>query len=86
MLIRSLRIVVFQINNIHTKFILTKDDVVTLVALLCALRSEVKDIKDPEISRDIFNYMYANFDADDLELFESVPNIWDNIKYLELEN
>ena len=63
----------------YTKFVLTKDDVVTLVALLHELIRQVNDIKDPKISNNIFNFMYANFDSDDIKLFKSVHNILDNI-------
>jgi hypothetical protein len=70
----------------YSKFILTKSDVISLITLLCELKRQVHEIKDPKISNDVLNFIYANSDPDDLELFRNINNIYNNIKYLELEN
>lgn len=49
------------------------------------LRAQVKDIKDPKIRDKILDFMYANFDADDIAIFNSINNIMSNVKYLEFE-
>lgn len=85
MLTRNLRIVVFRTSNMYTKFILNKDDVISIIALLAALRAEVKDIKDPKTRDEILDFMYENFDADDVAIFNSINNIMDNVKCLEFE-
>lgn len=83
MLTRNLRIVVFRTSNMYTKFILNKNDVISIIALLAALRAEVKDIKDPKTRDEILDFMYENFDADDVAIFNSINNIMDNVKCLE---
>lgn len=83
--IRNLKIVVFQINNMYTKFILNKDEVISIIALLAELRTQVKDIKDPKTRNEILDFMYENFDADDVAIFNNINNIMDNTKYLEFE-
>ena len=86
MLIRNLRTVVFQINNnMYTRFILNKDEVVSIIALLAELRTQVKDIKDPKIKNEILDFMYENFSADDITIFNNINNIMSNVKYLEFE-
>lgn len=70
----------------YIKFILNKDEVITIIALLAALRNNVNRIKDPKIKDEILSYMYKNFDADDIALFNDIDKIWDNAKYLEFEN
>ena len=85
MLIRNLKIVVFQISNMYTKFILNKDEVISIIALLAELRTQVKDIKDPKTRNEILDFMYENFDADDVAIFNNINNIMDNTKYLEFE-
>ena len=70
----------------YTKFILNKDEVISIIALLAELRRQVKDIKNPEIRDDILDFMYENFDADDVTIFNNINNIMDNVKYLEFEN
>lgn len=69
----------------YTKFILNKDEVISIIALLAGLRAQVKDIKDPKIRDKILDFMYANFDADDIAIFNSINNIMSNVKYLEFE-
>ena len=69
----------------YTKFILNKDEVISIIALLAELRRQVKDIKNPEIRDDILDFMYENFDADDVTIFNNINNIMDNVKYLEFE-
>lgn len=70
----------------YIKFILNKDEVITIIALLVALRDNVNRIKDPKIKDEIFGYIYQNFDADDIAVFNNIDKIWDNAKYLEFEN
>ena len=70
----------------YIKFILNKDEVITIIALLAELRDNVNRIKDPKIKDEILGYMYENFDADDIALFNDIDKIWDNAKYLEFEN
>ena len=67
----------------YTKFILNKDDVISIIALLAELRAQVKDIKDPKIRNEILDFMYANFDADDIAIFNNINNIMSNVKHLE---
>lgn len=69
----------------YTKFILNKDDVISIIALLSELRAQVKDIKDPKIRDEILDFIYANSDADDIAIFNSINNIMSNVKYLEFE-
>ena len=70
----------------YIKFILNKDEVITIIALLAALRDNVNHMKDPIIKDEILGYMHENFDADDIALFNDIDNIWNNAKYLEFEN
>ena len=70
----------------YIKFILNKDEVITIIALLAALRDNVNHIKDTKIKDEILGYMYENFDANDIALFNDIDNIWNNAKYLEFEN
>ena len=69
----------------YTKFILSKDDVISIITLLAELRAQVKDIKDSKIRDEILNFMYANSDADDIAIFNSINDIMSNVKYLEFE-
>lgn len=69
----------------YTKFILNKDDVISIIVLLAELRAQVKDIKDPKIKDEILDFMYANSDADDIAIFNSINDIMSNVKYLEFE-
>lgn len=69
----------------YTKFILNKDDVISIIVLLAELRAQVKDIKDTKIRDEILDFMYANSDADDIEMFNSINDIMSNVKYLEFE-
>lgn len=69
----------------YTKFILSKDDVISIITLLAELRAQVKDIKDSKIKDEILNFMYANSDADDIAMFNNINNIRSNVKYLEFE-
>lgn len=69
----------------YTKFILNKDDVISIIALLAELRAQVKDIKDPKIRNEILDFMYANSDADDIAIFNNINNIMSNVKHLEFE-
>ena len=69
----------------YTKFILNKDDVISIIVLLAELRAQVKDIKDPKIREEILDFMYANSDADDIAIFNSINDIMSNVKYLEFE-
>lgn len=70
----------------YTTFILNKDEVISIIALLAGLRTQVKDIKDPKIRNEVLDFMYANFDADDVALFNNIDNIMSNVKHLEFEN
>ena len=69
----------------YTKFILNKDDVISIIVLLAELRAQVKDIKDPKIREEILDFMYANSDSDDIAIFNSINDIMSNVKYLEFE-
>ena len=69
----------------YTKFILNKDDVISIITLLAELRVQVKNIKDPKIRDEILDFMYANSDADDIAIFNNINNIMSNVKYLEFE-
>ena len=69
----------------YTKFILSKDDVISIITLLAELRVQVKNIKDPKIRDEILDFMYANSDADDIAIFNNINNIMSNVKYLEFE-
>lgn len=70
----------------YTRFILNKDEVISIIALLAELRTQVKDIKDSKIRNEILDFMYANFNADDVALFNNINNIMSNVKHLEFEN
>ena len=70
----------------YIKYILNKDEVITIIALLAGLRDEVNSIKDPKIKDEILGYIYENFDSDDVAIFNNINNIMSNIKYLEFEN
>ena len=70
----------------YIKFILNKDEIITIIALLAALRDNVNRIKDLKIKDEILGYMYENFDTDDIALFNDIDKIWNNAKYLEFEN
>lgn len=70
----------------YTRFILNKDEVISIIALLAELRTQVKNIKDSKIRNEILDFMYANFDADDVALFNNINNIMSNVKHLEFEN
>lgn len=73
-------------NHVYIgKFILSKDDVISIITLLAELRAQVKDIKDSKIRDEILNFMYANSDADDIAMFNNINNIRSNVKYLEFE-
>ena len=69
----------------YTKFILNKDDVISIITLLAELRVQVKNIKDSKIRDEILDFMYANSDADDIAIFNNINNIMSNVKYLEFE-
>ena len=69
----------------YTKFILNKDEVISIIALLAELKAQVEDIKDPKIRNEILDFMYANSDADDIAIFNNINNIMSNVKYLEFE-
>ena len=69
----------------YTKFILNKDEVISIIALLAELRTQVEDIKDSKIKNEILDFMYANSDADDIAIFNNIDNIMSNVKYLEFE-
>ena len=69
----------------YTKYILNKDEVITIIALLAELKAQVKDIKDTKIRDEILDFMYANSDADDIVIFNNIDNIMSNVKYLEFE-
>ena len=70
----------------YTKFILNRDDVITIIALLASLKDEVEHIKDPKIKDRALGFIYENFDADDVKIFNNIDYIMDNTKYLEFEN
>ena len=70
----------------YTKFILNKDEVITIIALLAGLRTQIIDIKDSKTRDEILNFMFENFNDDDIEIFNNINKIMDNAKYLEFEN
>ena len=70
----------------YTKYILNKDEVITIIALLAELRTQVKDIKDSKTRNEILDFMYENFSADDVAIFNNINKIMDNAKYIEFEN
>ena len=59
----------------YTKFILNKDEVISIIALLAELKAQVEDIKDPKIRNEILDFMYANSDADDIAIFNNINKI-----------
>lgn len=69
----------------YTRFILNKEEVISIIALLAELRTQVRDIKDPKIRNDVLNFMYDNFNADDVAIFNNINNIMSNVKHLEFE-
>ena len=70
----------------YTKYILNKDEVITIIALLAELRTQVKDIKDSKTRNEILDFMSENFNDDDVAIFNNINKIMDNAKYLEFEN
>ena len=70
----------------YTKYILNKDEVITIIALLAELRTQVKDIKDSKTRNEILDFMSENFNDDDVAIFNNINKIMDNVKYLEFEN
>ena len=70
----------------YTKYILNKDEVITIIALLAELRTQVKDIKDSKTRNEILDFMYENFNDDDVAIFNNINKIMDNAKYIEFEN
>lgn len=42
----------------YTKYILNKDEVVTIISLLTALKKEVVDLKDTKTKNKILDFMY----------------------------
>ena len=70
----------------YTKFILNKNEVITIIALLAGLRTQIRDIKDSKIRDEILDFMSENFNDDDIEIFNNINKIMDNAKYLEFEN
>ena len=70
----------------YTKYILDKDEVITIIALLAELRTQVKDIKDPKTRNEILDFMSENFNDDDVAIFNNINKIMDNAKYIEFEN
>ena len=70
----------------YTKFILNKDEVITIIALLAELRTQVKDIKDSKTRNEILDFMSENFNDDDVAIFNNINKIMDNAKYIEFEN
>ena len=69
----------------YTKYILNKDEVITIIALLAELRTQVKDIKDSKTRNEILDFMSENFNDDDVAIFNNINKIMDNVKYLEFE-
>ncbi len=70
----------------YTKYILNKDEVITIIALLAELRTQVKDIKDSKTRNEILDFMSENFNDDDVAIFNNINKIMDNAKYIEFEN
>lgn len=71
----------------HTKYILNKDKVITIIALLVEFKHLVmSEVKDQNVKNAILNYMYDMFDDDDIAIFNNIGNIYDNTKHLELTN
>ena len=70
----------------YTKFILNKDEVISIIALLAELRTQVKDIKDSKTRNEILDFMSENFNDDDVAIFNNINKIMDNAKYIEFEN
>ena len=70
----------------YTKYILNKDEVITIITLLAELRTQVKDIKDSKTRNEILDFMSENFNDDDVAIFNNINKIMDNAKYIEFEN
>ena len=70
----------------YTKFILNKDEVITIIALLAGLRTQIIDIKDSKTRDEILDFISENFNDDDIEIFNNINKIMDNAKYLEFKN
>ena len=70
----------------YTKYILNKEEVITIIALLAELRTQVKDIKDSKTRNEILDFMSENFNDDDVAIFNNINKIMDNAKYIEFEN
>lgn len=70
----------------YTKYILNKDEVITIIALLAELRTQVKGIKDSKTRNEILDFMSENFNDDDVAIFNNINKIMDNAKYIEFEN
>lgn len=70
----------------YIKFVLSKDEIITIIALLSELKTEVERIKDPKIRDRILDYIYENFNANDISIFNDISYIWDNAKNIEFEN
>lgn len=69
----------------YTKYILNKDEVITIIALLAELRTQVKDIKDSKTRNEILDFMSENFNDDDVAIFNNINKIMDNMKKISLE-
>ena len=54
--------------------------------MLAELKDNINRIKDPKIKDEILGYMYENFNANDVALFNDIDKIWNNAKYLEFKN
>ena len=70
----------------YTKYILNKNEVITIIALLAELKTQVKGIKDSKTRNKILDFMSENFIADELVIFNNINKIMDNAKYIEFEN
>lgn len=71
----------------HTKYILNKDEVITIIALLAEFKHLVMDeVKDQNVKNNILNYLYGMFDANDIAIFNNIGDIYFNTEHLELTN
>ena len=69
----------------YTKFILNKNEVITIIALLAGLRTQIRDIKDSKTRDEILDFMSENFNDDDIvEIPLSNCVLYDNICYLKV--
>ena len=59
----------------YIKFILNKDEVITIITLLAELRDNINRIKDLKIKDEILGYVYENFNANDVALFNDIDKI-----------